>query len=227
MVVSHQIFFVRHAETTYSNIYPDITNEGAGQLRLTASKLHPHIIVNPEKTLTIIASPAMRAQGSADVLAEALGYTDEIITEPLLSDMSYADWPKAREIFELCRTGGGRVEDVYDTDERFEDFSIFEPRSSVRRRFYRYMKQCHDSLIHTSAPQCIVAVSHFEVLNHFLRELWPDAPWLRWATSFCVAFERPEAQTQTIATISYAGKSVSSSPETLFKFKAVEQLTLA
>lgn len=221
LVISHQILFVRHAETTYSNVYPDITEEGARQLRLTARELHPHIVANPENTLTIIASPAMRAQGSAGVLAEALGYSDEIITEPLLSDMAYADWPKAREIFELCRTGGGRVEDVYDSDERFEDTSIFEPRSSVRRRFYRYMKQCHDSLIHTSAPQCIVAVSHFEVLNHFLRELWPDAPWLRWATSFRITFERPHSSQDVVTTVTYAGKSFNSSPRTLFKFDQV------
>jgi len=214
----HQILFVRHAETTYSNIFPDITEDGVKQLQQTATVLHPLISANPEATFTIIASPAMRAQGSAGVLAKALGYTEEIITEPLLSDMGYADWPRAKEIFERCRIGGGRVEDVYDTDARFEDVSIFEPRSSVRRRFYQYMKQCHDSWVHTSAPQCIVAVSHFEVLNHFLRELWPDAAWLRWATSFGISFHKSDSQKTLIASVNYDGRTVSADSAKLFKF---------
>ena len=221
-MIAHRILFVRHAETTYANVYPDITENGASQLRQTAKELQPLILSNPEATLTIIASPAMRAQGSASVLAEALGYPREIITEPLLSDMRYTDWPKARQIFEQCRTGGGRVEDVYDSDDRFEDISIFEPRSSVRGRFYQYMKQCHNSLANTTDPQCILAVSHFEVLNHFLRELWSDAPWLRWATPFGIAFEKHDRQGDIIATVSYAGRSMSSSPKVLFRLDVPE-----
>lgn len=220
-VIFHQLFFIRHAETTYSNIYPDITGQGAIQLRKTAKEIRPLITSNPKACITIVASPAMRAQGSASVLANSLGYTNEIITETLLSDMGYVDWPKARQIFEQCQMNGERIEDIYEIDDRFEDVHIFEPRSSVQTRFYRYMRKCHDALSNASKSQCIVVVSHFEILNHFLKNLWPDAPWLQWANYFTINYETSSSSQDFTVTVSYAGKTVSFQPEKIFKFPRI------
>ena len=182
---AHRIVFLRHAESTYSGVYPDITDAGIKRLQQVAREVHEHLSV-PQ---SIIASPAVRAQGSADDLARALEYQGDIITEPLLSDMTYSNWPAARGVFEQCRQECGGVENVYDTDERFEDASIFEPRTSVRRRFYAYLKQLINHVQLAVEPQNILVISHFEVLNHFVREFLPNAPWLRPGGSFLVRFE--------------------------------------
>ena len=204
----HQILFVRHAQTTYSNIYPDITEEGTEQLRQTAKGLHPFIFNGTYPNLKIIASPAVRAQGSARVLVEALQHAGEIITEPLLRDMHVYNWPRAKELFNQCLLNGGRVEDVYDFDDCFEDENIFESRSVIQERFFCYMGQLQAALAQSTEPQCIVAVSHFEVLNHFLRSLWPDAPWLRWASSFRITMEHPTAQHDERTIVSYGERSI-------------------
>ncbi len=187
----HQIIFVRHAQTTYSNVFPDITPEGVEQLQCTAKTLQSFIVKKPHADLTIITSPALRAQGSAGVLAEELHYKGNIRTEPLLRDMHVRDWPRAKELFQRCLMNGGRVEDVYDVDDRFEDTNIFEPRSSIQKRFFHYMRQLHEKLSQFPEPQCVLAVSHFEVLNHFLRSLWPDAPWLRYSSFFRITMDHP------------------------------------
>lgn len=213
----HQVLFVRHAQTTYSNVFPDITPEGIEQLRRTADGLRPLIFDGPYTDLKVIASPAVRAQGSAGVLVEHLKYAGEIITEPLLSDMHVHDWPRAKELFNQCLLNGGRVEDVYDFDDRFEDESIFEPRSAIRERFFRYMDQLHAGLAQSAEPQCILAVSHFEVLNHFLRGLWPDAPWLRWASSFSIQIEHPTSDNSRRAIVSYGDRLLQIDASVLLK----------
>ena len=171
---NHRIAFIRHAESTYSSVYPDITEAGIQRLLQTAEELC-HFLPVPH---SIIASPAARTQGSAHVLAQAMGYQSEIITEPLLSDMAYANWPAAKMIFEESKLENGGVENIYDIDNRFEDAAIFEPRSFVRNRFYQYLKKLINNLKQTTDSQDILVISHFEILNHFVQKFFINAPWL-------------------------------------------------
>jgi broad specificity phosphatase PhoE len=215
-ILPHQLIFIRHAETRYSNIYPDITENGVNELKSTAKKIEPLIAAYPHQSLKIIASPAMRAQGSAGILAQELKYNHEIIIEPRLSDMGYPNWPKALEIFTQCNLNGGRVEDVYDMDDRFEDETIFEPRTAVRERFYAYMRECCSELLESSSPQCVLHVSHFEILNHFLKHLWPDVPWLKWADFFSISLQPSASNDEVAVTVSYKENSHTANPISLF-----------
>lgn len=195
----HRIAFMRHAESTYSSVYPDITEAGIRQLEQTANELRSFLSV-PHR---IIASPAVRAQGSAHILVQAMGFASEIITEPLLSDMAYADWPSAKHIFEECRKECGGVENVYDMDDRFEDASIFEPRSSVRGRFYAFLEALTKDLRQAADPQRILIVSHFEILNHFVLKFLPDAPWLGPARSFRLQLEPGDSKARFKGSLLY------------------------
>ncbi len=207
----------------YSHVYPDITEAGIDQLKQTAKELHTYFSV-PHR---IIASPAVRAQGSAHILAQELGYHGEVMTEPLLSDMAYADWPAAKIIFEQCRLECEGVENIYDTDARFEDASIFEPRSSVQRRFYLYLEQLTNYLKQAADPLSILVVSHFEVLNHFIQNCFPDAPWIGAGKSFLLDIEQITDDTYSDAFVLYENFSKQVSLTHLPAYKSQNSLIIA
>jgi|GEM_PF-3614523 len=182
----YNLIFLRHAETTYSSVFPDITQNGIAKVRSVAAELQRASAWEGSSNLRIISSLAIRARGTASILAEEIYYDREVAIEPLLSDMHISDWPAALEIFQRCNLHG-RLEDVYDTDDCFEDACVFEPRSEIRKRFFRFLHRWHSMVGDSNTADCLFAVSHFELLNHFLHSLWPDAPWLPWAGFFSMS----------------------------------------
>jgi broad specificity phosphatase PhoE len=103
MSVKHQIIFLRHGRTSYSGIYPDITEEGREQLIQAAKKFRPFFSHQSFTKKIFITSPAVRAKGSGDILAKELQFEEEIFEEELLSDMHVFNWSKAKKIFNDCR----------------------------------------------------------------------------------------------------------------------------
>lgn len=127
-------FFVRHGESTYSDIYPDLTYPGQEQARQAGEILEEATHTVPSDELHLMSSPAVRARGTAGVIADCIGYS-----KPL----------------------------------------IIEPRSHIRKRFFQFLS----TLIPNTAGEdtTLIAVSHFEILNHFVQLLWPRTQWFDYA----------------------------------------------
>lgn len=168
-----ETFFVRHGHTKYTDSYPDLTEEGAKTIEKSAELLRP--LISRYQNLTIIASPLARAQGSADIIADVLGYQGKIKTEPNIQGAIVKDRQKSKAILlEHLANGGPRALAVaYGTDPRYEDGQVMEPRSEVRQRFLDYFAKMVGRLyVSLNLPVCLIHVSHYETIYHIVESLF-------------------------------------------------------
>ncbi len=164
--------FLRHGQTDYTEIFPDLTEEGK-QTIVSSANIMKHT-VNIHRNMIIVSSPSSRALGSSFIIAEVLGYKDEIRKEPSISPTVFRDKERAKAIVDEYMFQGGRpaVDLACTYDPRCEDGEIFEPRSEVRKRFYKYLTGLVRQLIACQLIPCIIHVSHYEVLYHFVEFLF-------------------------------------------------------
>ncbi len=177
-----KISIMRHGETRYTNVYPDITEIGQQQIAANAQKIKAG--KTPEEQLILISSPSIRALGSAGVLKPELEVEDIHISKKIKSTTA-KDWHKADAAF--TELTGIKTEDDIDFRnwDRFvahhpalnERIDLWEPRSRVEQRslrglkyviefFRRYKLANPDKLPH------LVGVSHIEFLNHFVEKIF-------------------------------------------------------
>lgn len=167
------VIFLRHGQTDYTDVFPDLTEEGIRTIEASArSIIH---FIEGQRNVTIIASPKARALGSADVVARATGYEGKIKKEPNIQAAMEKDRMRAKALFyEHVNNGGMRALSVaYGTDPRYEDGVVIEPRSEVRKRFLGYFAHMVRSLlVNIGQPPCLIHVSHYETLYHFVERLF-------------------------------------------------------
>lgn len=175
--------FLRHGQSDYTEIFPDLTDEGKQTIVSSANKMK--YAVKAHRDVMIISSPKSRALGSSFIIAEVLGYKGGIKKEPNISSFAIRDKERAKTIlYDPLDTGrtlqdefesrGGivAVDLAYTHDPRYEDGKILEPRSEVRKRFYKYLAGLVRQLIACPLIPCIIHVSHYEVLYHFVESLF-------------------------------------------------------
>ena len=63
--------FLRHGQTDYTDVFPDLTEEGAETITKAAESIKS--IIDGQQ-ITIISSPMVRAMGSACIVAKILRY---------------------------------------------------------------------------------------------------------------------------------------------------------
>ena len=167
------VIFLRHGQTEYTDVFPDLTKEGIETIAKSAELLKPFL--NYYQNVVIIASPMARAQGSAAVIAKVLGYKNKIRLEPTIQGAIIKDRQEARALFyEHVSNGGIRALSVaYGTDPRYEDGKVIEPRSEVRKRFLGYLaKLVRRLFINPNLPLCLIHVSHYENIYHIVESLF-------------------------------------------------------
>ena len=168
-----QAIFLRHGQTEYTEVFPDITEEGIKTIKKSTELLRPFI--EHYQNVIIIASPMARAQGSAAVIAKVLDYKNKIRLEPNIQGAIAKDRQKAKALFyEHVSNGGIRALSVaYGTDLRYEDGKIIEPRSEVRKRFFEYFaKLVRQLYVSPNLPLCLIHISHYEVMYHLVESLF-------------------------------------------------------
>lgn len=160
--------FLRHGQTDYTEIFPDLTEEGKQTIVSSANKMK--YIVKAHRNTIIVSSLRSRALGSSFIIAEVLGYKGEIKKEPNISSAAIRDKERSKAILDEFMSQGGitAVDLAYTRDPRYEDGEILEPRSEVRKRFYNYLAGLVRQLITCQLIPCIILVSHYEVLYHFV-----------------------------------------------------------
>ena len=167
------VIFLRHGQTNYTDVFPDLTEEGIKTITNSAELLRP--FVENHQNVMIIASPMARAQGSAAVIARVLGHKGKTRIEPNIQAAIVKDRMRAKAIFyEHLKNGGMRALSVaYGTDPRYEDGEVIEPRSEVRKRFLGYLSKLVRRLfVSPNLPLCLIHVSHYETIYHVVESLF-------------------------------------------------------
>jgi broad specificity phosphatase PhoE len=165
--------FLRHGQTDYTGIFPDLTPEGIETMRASAVAIKQFCNGHPG-LLNIVSSPTVRAMGSSSILAKELDFKDAVREAPLLRAAQIFDKEKAAALFrEHFSNGGMRSICIkYDTDPRFEDGKFIEPRSRVRKRFFKYLGMLSREFMALTSPMFVVHVSHHEVLYSLVQEVF-------------------------------------------------------
>ncbi len=166
--------FLRHGESDYTDIFPDLTK--AGKRTILNSAYGIKAIVNHRPCrVEITSSPAIRALGSADIISNVLRFAKEVRQTSLLAPARIKDAARGKALFDEHVSNGGirRLCIAYGTDPRYEDGEVIEPRSQVQKRFYKYLGMlARNMLASDSKNHFVVHVSHYEVLYNLVETVF-------------------------------------------------------
>ncbi len=163
---------MRHGETRYTGVFPDLTDEGVQQATRAANvdaaywmrrnRIH-------HDDLRIVSSPAPRAHGTADIAAKVLRHPYSIALDSELGPMAWRDTARAK-----AALGGlsGRGYIDYETEPTFGDPEIFETQSEMRERWASCFARYIADASRRRTPTNYAWFSHYEVLCHPVREIF-------------------------------------------------------
>lgn len=205
------VFWVRHGQTDYTDVFPDLTDTGKKLLRMRAEEIRGDL---SGRHAALITSPTVRTRGSASVIAQVLGYRGKIRIEPDIASAVVRDKIRGMELFnEYVKRGDhDGLAIAYSTDPRYEDPSIFEPRSEVKARFYRYLARVIRRLLRYRPDFCLVHISHYEFLYHFVERVFEldytkDRP-LSFAEMFSIVFCESEYENIVKVSARFRGQNM-------------------
>lgn len=200
-----RITLLRHGQTEYTNVYPDLTEEGQETVRKAAEQIAKNL--SEDEKVFLMASDKARAQGTAGIIKEVLEHDDEIRTIPGITSMAMRNPERAmEEINEFLSNGGVKAVDyAYTHDPRFDNAEVWEPRDEIQKRFLRNIEHSirvfkrvakHDNL---PRPH-LIAVTHFEVLSPFLSQIFdlnhPEDPTLKNAEPVEIYVKDPSSENE-------------------------------
>jgi len=173
-----KIHFIRHGETSYSEIFPDLTDKGKKTIENSAFELSKLVKESP---VTIISSPRARALGSATILKNILCQNNKILLEDGLRSMDVHDKDKANKIFEDYKDTSNRTPNIaYETDERFHSGCVFEKKQDIKRRFHQNILINFQEARKGAIEKNIINVTHYEVMHHLTRDIFGIYPENLW-----------------------------------------------
>lgn len=200
-----RITLLRHGQTQYTNVYPDLTEEGQETVRKSAEQIAKNL--KEDEDVVLVASDKARAQGTAGIVKEVLRHDKEIRTIPGITSMAMRDPERATEMINefLAKGGVPAVDLAYTHDPRFDDAEIWEPRDEVQKRFLSNIEHAirafkvvarHEEL---PTPH-LIAVTHFEVLSPFLKNVFdlkhPEDPTLKNAETVEISVKDPSRENE-------------------------------
>jgi broad specificity phosphatase PhoE len=184
-VIIGKISIMRHGKTEYTNQYPDITEDGFAKIIENGKYLKEKVDKDKEDVL-FVSSPAVRARGTLDILKGAM---NEEASEPrVLKSMRSTEIRDHKEAMKMVDSVIGPEKDIpkfdryYATNDALENSpDIWQPRSEVEGRFFtaleyaiRSFMKYNENNYSETVPKIphLIAVSHFEFLNHFVAEVF-------------------------------------------------------
>lgn len=173
MNVKH-VAFVRHGKTNYTNVFPDLTDEGKEDVLQLSQSMRKwvHDIQATQDGIIYISSPMARAQGTAHLIRSMLGDHSPIYDHDKLRSMDIRDGARAKEVFASLPKGYISYESV----PAFRDEKIFETVTEVSTRAMELLKEL-PGILDKSAAEAAVVVSHYEVLSSYLRMAFGAKYW--------------------------------------------------
>lgn len=184
-----RITLLRHGQTDYTNVFPDLTQEGEETIRKTAEQIALNL--QQDEEVTIMSSDKARAQGTAAIIKNVLEHEREVRIVPGITSMAHRHPERSIQMINEMLAEKGSVQAVdyaYTHDPRFDDAELWEPRNEIQKRFFRNIEYAirafkrvaeHEDL---PSPH-LVAVTHFEVLSPFVGKIFnlkhPEEPTLK------------------------------------------------
>ena len=164
--------FLRHGQSNYTEVFPDITEEGKRVIKESAKAIKEKWRQWGCPSLRLLSSPKARALGSATIIKEVLEYSDEIQACSAISCLECRCIEKAKEIFEGYKSAGHSLEADYPHNPLFEDGRIFEPRSTIQKRFFVFLEDFFRQSKDIKTFSLFIFVSHYEVLYNFIESIF-------------------------------------------------------
>lgn len=166
-----KLLFLRHGKTAYTGKEKDLTLEGELHVRQVAKDfVDPWLQVRKVTygDLAIVSSPSPRAEYTAKVVAEVLGYKMPIMKRDELQPTIWRDPVRA---LAACEGLSGKGYIDYETEPAFADPTVFEPHDEVKKRSYSFFSEYIRSALQ-SGPTCAIFVSHYEVFSPLVRDVF-------------------------------------------------------
>lgn len=182
-----KITVFRHGDTHYTNQYPDLTDEGIWKLTEAGKALGGEVDEESED-LIFLHSPSTRAKASMAYLLQGMEKTasaDEAAVEEIARPLNALRSVKTLNHEEALKMIGQHVDfesptldqyvefdRAYALHDDYENSPHWEPRSKGEKRSSRLLRQTLLMLVKnhpendSGKTPHIVAVSHFETLNH-------------------------------------------------------------
>ncbi len=200
-----RITLLRHGQTEYTDVYPDLTEEGQETVRRSAEQIAKNL--REEEEVLLMSSDKARAQGTAGIVKDVLGYKGNIRTVKGITGLEMRNREKGMEIINEMLADGGvpSVDYAYTHDPRFDDAEIFEPRDEIQKRFMtniEYAIRAFKTVAkHEELPKPhLIAVTHFEVLSPFLHQIFdikhPEDPTFKNAETVEISVIDPSAENE-------------------------------
>lgn len=180
-----KITVIRHGDTRYTGVYPDLTEVGIRQVSDQSESLASEIDLGKEEVI-LVSSPSPRTRGSMDLVKEKLGLADEKTNVVHgIRGIDVKDMSKAMEIINEVMADGfdiTKIDHAYATDPRFEEMpEVWEAPSNVEKRALRSLEYAIRGLlkareINEDKIPHIVATSHFEIVDLLLAKVFGREP---------------------------------------------------
>lgn len=180
-----RITIVRHGDTRYTGVYPDLTDSGIEQITAQAEILSDELDLDKEEVI-FVSSPTPRTKGSMDIIKEKLGLANqETNVIKAIRGIDVKDMPRALDIINEVMIDGfdlTKIDRAYATEKRFEEMpDVWEAPSNVEKRSLRAIEYAIRGL--TKAKELtpnrephIIAASHFEIVDLLLAKVFGREP---------------------------------------------------
>ncbi len=161
-----KLIFLRHGQSFYKDVFPDLTDEGREGARQAAKRISAVVFGQRVK---IISSPSPRALGTAAILGANI-YQDGVSInfynhkDELIRPMDKYDPPTLDKYWNSFPTLAMTDMD-YMTNPMFETGEIAEKQSSIKIRLKAFLDKAIKFLMEDENIDVLIAVSHTEVLS--------------------------------------------------------------
>lgn len=195
------LVLMRHGDTRYTDVYPDLTPEGVEEVARAARRIREIVSIYP--SVTVRFSPWARTRGTADIVARELGAC------------ATAECPEIAGVYPLLETwitfdSGKCGEYHYANDPTYDDPAVWnETRAQTRERFLAHFARFVRFALDSEAPVCEVHVTHFEMIHHLIDaayspDLDRDEPFRK--GEYAIVRLRETSPDEVALTVSYRGE---------------------
>lgn len=169
------LIVIRHGESKYTNLWPDLTLTGIEQIRQTVINLRG--VIGQFRQLLVYSSSATRAIGSADTFLQSLGLHDQVINidqnlDPFALKNKEGFLERSKQ-YNTSRYGENWLRDPYYDSP---DNDLTERRSDVNKRAYQFLNECFQKMSGDGLDEATLCVvfTHFEVMINYMKFLYRD-----------------------------------------------------
>lgn len=176
--MSNEIIAIRHGESTYTGIKPDLTENGLAQIRETAHQLEE--MLKSFDSVIFISSPTPRAMGSAETFLQELGLVEAAVR--VCRAVRTVDiYDEEKFLQYMAQNSTAIYGDLWlKSDDLRLDTEFCEGRQSINQRALRFLYHYAQALERLAEKNqkniALVTFTHFEVAVNFLQGLYSSSP---------------------------------------------------